>query len=254
MDTTINSFRKNLFADKTVIISGGSSGIGLAIAKGFAALGASVVATGSSPEKLAALANADGVEGIVFAKVDVRDRVAIDALVADHPRIDVVINAAGIVRPNDEFEEEAFLDVMDVNLNGAMRFASAARDKLAVTGGSIINFASMLSYLADVEVPAYGASKTGILGLTRALAHAYGPQDIRVNAVAPGYHTTDMTKPLWSNPASEANIANRAALKRWGRPEDLVGAAIFLASPAASFITGTCLDVDGGYVTGNPTM
>lgn len=253
MDAIINSFRKDLFADKSVIISGGSSGIGLAIAKGFAALGASVTATGSSSEKLTALAKADGVDGIVFAKVDVRDRAAINGLVADHPRIDVVINAAGIVRPNDEFEEEAFLDVMDVNLNGAMRFASAARDKLAVNGGTIINFASMLSYLADIEVPAYGASKTGILGLTRALAHAYGPQDIRVNAIAPGYHTTDMTKPLWSNPASEASIANRAALKRWGRPEDLVGAAVFLASPAASFITGTCLDVDGGYVNGNPT-
>jgi hypothetical protein len=252
MDTILSAFRGDLFAGKTVIVSGGTSGIGLAVAKGFARLGAKVTATGNSEQKLADHESTVDTNGIRFARVDVRSRAEIDTLVARHDAIDVVVNAAGIARPIAEFDEETFLDVIDVNLNSAMRFASSAREKLALSRGAIINFASMLSYLADVEVPAYGASKTGILGLTRALAHAYGSQGIRVNAVAPGYHVTDMTKGLWSNPVSEVNIAKRAALKTWGRPEDLVGAVLFIASPAAAFITGACLDVDGGYVSGNP--
>jgi NAD(P)-dependent dehydrogenase (short-subunit alcohol dehydrogenase family) len=109
----------------------------------------------------------------------------------------------------------------------------------------------MLSYLADVEVPAYCASKTGILGLTRALAHSFGVAGVRVNAIAPGYHRTDMTRALWESPASASKISARAALKRWGEAEDLVGAALFLASPAAAFVTGVTLPVDGGYMSGN---
>jgi NAD(P)-dependent dehydrogenase (short-subunit alcohol dehydrogenase family) len=106
----------------------------------------------------------------------------------------------------------------------------------------------MLSYLVDDSVPAYCASKTGILGLTRALAHRFGPQGIRVNAIAPGYHKTNMTKPLWSDPEPAAKIARKAALKRWGTVDDLVGTAIFYASPASAFVTATTLPVDGGYV------
>ena len=108
----------------------------------------------------------------------------------------------------------------------------------------------MLSYLADASVPSYTASKTGIVGLTRALAHKWGQDGIRVNAIAPGYHKTDMTKPLWSDPVAAAKIADRAAAKRWGTAEDLVGPALFLASDAASFVTGAVLPVDGGYHSG----
>lgn len=248
-----STFKQDLYAGKHVIVSGGTSGIGLAIARGFAGLGANVTATGTSPEKFSRLEKEDH-GGISFVVADVRDRLAVERLVGGHSSLDVVVNAAGIARPDTEFSEEVFLDVIDVNLVSAMRLATAAREKLGRSNGSIINTASMLSYLADASVPAYGASKTGILGLTRALAHAYGPEGIRVNAIAPGYHTTDMTEALWSNPVSEANIAKRAALKRWGTSEDLVGAALFLASPAAGFITGVCLDVDGGYVSGNPTL
>ena len=107
----------------------------------------------------------------------------------------------------------------------------------------------MLSYVVDDAVPAYSASKTGLLGLTRTLAHRFGPEEgIRVNAIAPGYHKTDMTKGLWSDPESAAKIAAKAALKRWGTVEDLVGTAVFLCSPAALFVTATTLPVDGGYV------
>jgi NAD(P)-dependent dehydrogenase (short-subunit alcohol dehydrogenase family) len=185
--------------------------------------------------------------------LDLRDRVATEQLISGFDRLDVLVNAAGTARPDDEFTAEVFEDVMDINLNATMRTAMAARAHLAATGGSIINFASMLSFLADASVPAYGASKTGLLGLTRALAHAFGPEGIRVNAIAPGYHKTDMTKPLWSQPHNHDAIARHSALKRWGTTSDLVGAAVFLASPSAQFITGVCLPVDGGYSVGAAT-
>ena len=131
-----------------------------------------------------------------------------------------------------------------------MCLSRAAHPLLKASGGSILNIASMLSYLADPSVPSYTASKTGIVGLTRALAHQWGQDGIRVNAIAPGYHKTDMTKPLWSDPVAAAKIADRAAAKRWGTAEDLVGPALFLASDAASFVTGAVLPVDGGYHSG----
>ena len=163
----------------------------------------------------------------------------------------MLVNAAGIARPNDEYREDVYLDVIDVNLNSVMRLSMAARPLLAKSRGAIINVASMLSYLADTAVPAYCASKAGILGLTRALAHSFGPEGIRVNAIAPGYHRTEMTKPLWSDAAAAEKITDRSALKRWGTVDDLVGPTLFLASPAAAFITGEILAVDGGYVSGS---
>jgi NAD(P)-dependent dehydrogenase (short-subunit alcohol dehydrogenase family) len=248
MDQILAAFRPDLFAGKQVLISGGTSGIGLAVAKGFARLGADVIATGASQARLdAARADADA-KAIRFELLDVRDRKAIDAFVGALHGLDVVINAAGVARPEEEYEEAAFLDVMDVNLNSVMRLSMAARPLLARSKGAIVNFASMLSYVVDDAVPAYSASKTGLLGLTRTLAHRFGPEGIRVNAIAPGYHKTDMTKGLWSDPGPAAKIAAKAALKRWGTVEDLVGTAVFLCSPAALFVTATTLPVDGGYV------
>ena len=158
------------------------------------------------------------------------------------------MNAAGVAKPETEYEEDGFLDVMDVNLNSVMRMSMAARPLLARSKGAIVNFASMLSFVVDDGVPAYCASKTGVIGLTRVLAHRFGPEGIRVNAIAPGYHKTDMTEALWSDPVPAAKIAAKAALKRWGTVEDLIGAVVFLCSPAAKFVTATTLPVDGGYV------
>jgi NAD(P)-dependent dehydrogenase (short-subunit alcohol dehydrogenase family) len=248
MDEIIATFRPDLFAGKRVLVSGASSGIGLAMAQGFARLGAEVTATGTSAAKLAEAKADPANKGIRFAPLDVRDRKAIDAFIATFPSLDVLINAAGIVKPEEEFSEEGYLDVIDVNLNSVMRLSMAARPLLQKTKGVIINTASMLSYVVDDSVPAYCASKTGILGLTRALAHRFGQDGIRVNAIAPGYHKTNMTKPLWSDPKPAAIIARKAALKRWGTVDDLVGAAIFYASPASAFVTATTLPVDGGYV------
>ena len=245
----MDAFRNGLLAGKTVVVSGGTSGIGLALAKGFAEAGAAVIATGSSEKRLNA-AKADAYERLTFQLLDVRDNAEVSAFFASLDRLDVLVNCQGVARPGAEWEEETFLDVMDINLSSAMRLSRAAYPLLKASRGSIVNVASMLSYLSDESVPAYTASKTGIVGLTRALAHKYGRDGVRVNAIAPGYHRTDMTKALWSVPESETRISERSALKRWGTAEDLVGPVIFLSSPAAEFVTGVTLPVDGGYHVG----
>jgi len=248
MTNPVGAFSADFLEGKTVVVSGGTSGIGLAVAQGFASAGATVIATGSSIERLEdAKASVSGVE---FRQLDVRDGSAVDRFFGAIEALDVLVNCQGIARPDHEWNEDVFLDVMDVNLNSAMRLARAAFPLLKRSNGSIINFASMLSYLADESVPSYTASKTGIVGLTRAMAHKYGRDGVRVNAVAPGYHRTEMTRPLWSVPESEAKIADRSALKRWGTADDLVGPILFLCSPAANFVTGVTLPVDGGYSVG----
>ncbi len=251
IQSILETYRSNLFDGKFVVVSGATSGIGLAIAQGFAGLGASVVATGSNPGKIASESGKPENRGIRFEQLDVRDGEAIRAFASSFDRLDVLVNAQGIGRGEAEHTEDVFLDVIDVNLNSVMRLCYAFREHLIRSKGSIVNISSMLSYLVEPEVPAYAASKTGILGLTRTLAHAYGPSGVRVNTISPGYHKTDMTKPLWSVEKSHDLIADHSALKRWGSTADLVGAAIFYASPAAQFVTATDLPVDGGYVVGN---
>ncbi|KXF75132.1 oxidoreductase [Paramesorhizobium deserti] len=245
----VKAFRPGLFSGNTVVVSGGTSGIGLSLAKGFAEAGATVIATGSSERRLAT-AKAEERGGISFQRLDVRDKQAVTTFFSGLKRLDVLVNCQGVARPDAEWEEETFMDVMDINLSSAMRLSRESFPLLKEAKGSIVNVASMLSYLADETVPAYTASKTGIVGLTRALAHKYGREGVRVNAIAPGYHRTEMTKPLWSVPDSEKKISDRSALKRWGTTEDLVGPVLFLASPAAAFVTGVTLPVDGGYHVG----
>lgn len=250
MQEISSSFARDLYAGKSVLVSGASGGLGLAIARGFALLGANVTGTGTSPDKLAAARDDPANTGIRFASLDVRDSAAVSAFGTGLPRLDILVNAQGIARPGAEWDEPTFLDVMDVNLNSAFRLVTSFLPQLEAAQGAVVNVASMLSYLADADVPAYTASKTGIVGLTRALAHRYGAAGVRINAVAPGYHRTDMTRALWQDPQAEARIAGRAALKRWGSANDIVGAVLFLCSPAAAFITGVTLPVDGGYHSG----
>lgn len=249
-DSQARPYSQTLFAGKTVVVSGGTSGIGLAIALGFVDAGAKVIASGSSSAKIAECQANEAYSRIDFRVLDVRDNDAVKAFFGGFSGLDVLVNCQGVARPYAEWDEETFLDVMDINLSSAMRLSRAAFPLLKVSGGSIINFASMLSYLADETVPAYTASKTGIVGLTRALAHKYGRDGVRVNAIGPGYHKTEMTRALWSVPDSAHKIAERSALKRWGTTSDLVGPALFLASPAAHFVTGVTLPVDGGYHSG----
>ena len=164
------------------------------------------------------------------------------------PRIHVLINCAGMIRRHEEHDPAVFAQVLDVNLNGTMRTCAAARPKLAATQGCIINTASMLSFFGGGLVPGYSASKGGVAQLTKSLAIAYAADGIRVNAVAPGWVATPLTQALQDDPARSAPILARTPLGRWGTPEDITGPVLFLASPAARFVTGVVLPVDGGYL------
>ena len=152
-----------------------------------------------------------------------------------------------IFRNGAEYEIEIFQKVIDVNLTGTMRMCVAARPKLAAARGAIVNTASMLSFFGGPSVPAYTASKGGVAQLTKALAVAWAPEGIRVNAVAPGWIATELTRSLVEDEVRSAALLGRTPMQRWGEPGDIGGAAVFLCSPAARFITGAILPVDGGY-------
>lgn len=239
-------FRPDLFAGRHVLVTGGTSGIGKAVAAAFLAHGATVTACGALPAEVEEAA-AD-LPGAACHVLDVRDGQAVAALVGGLPRLDVLVTCAGVIRRQAELEPEVFADVLDINLNGTMRACAAARPLLAARGGSIITTASMLSFFGGGLVPGYAASKGGVAQLTKSLAIAYAGDGIRVNAIAPGWIETRLTDGIQADPARRRAIQERTALKRWGRPEELSGAVLFLASSAAAYVTGILLPVDGGYL------
>ena len=233
---------------RKVLVTGGSSGIGAAIAQVFASNGDLVVATGATKEEVERAQVKSESTAISFQELDVRDGSAVQACIDEIDSLDVLVNCAGVIRRNAEHEPEVFADVIDINLNGSMRVCTAAREKLKQRKGCIINTASMLSFFGGGLVPGYSASKGGIAQLTKSLAIAYAPDGIRVNAVAPGWIATQLTQALQEDRTRSESILSRTPLGRWGEPADVAGPVLFLASDAARFVTGVVLPVDGGYL------
>ncbi|MGH6858751.1 MAG: SDR family NAD(P)-dependent oxidoreductase [Phyllobacterium sp.] len=238
------TFEANLFSGKVALVTGGTTGIGAGVAIALSKLGAKVVAAGLDTH----LFPGDEAPSIEVKELNVGNDAAVDSLIGGLDRLDIVVNCAGIIKRVEEHQIEVFERVLSVNLTGTMRVSSAAREKLKETGGCIVNTASMLSFFGGGLVPAYSASKGGVAQLTKSLAIAYAADGIRVNAVAPGWIATPLTKALQDDPARAGPILDRTALKRWGQPGDIADAVAFLCSPAASFMTGVILPVDGGYL------
>jgi NAD(P)-dependent dehydrogenase (short-subunit alcohol dehydrogenase family) len=236
------TYRPDLFKGKRALVSGATQGIGATIANHLAALGAEVTAIG--------LGAGDGTlhTAVEVRQADVTSVDSLDSALAGIERLDIVFNCAGIIQRGAEHDLEVFQNVLAVNLTGTMRVCTMVRERLRTSRGCIVNTASMLSFFGGGLVPGYAASKGGVAQLTKSLAIAYAPDGIRVNAVAPGWIATPLTKALQDDPARAVPILARTPLARWGTPDDVARAAMFLCTPAASFMTGVILPVDGGYM------
>lgn len=240
---------------KRAIVTGGSRGIGLILAKTLYDAGTSVAITGSGPSILAAadqIGTPDRVRGFIG---DFQDAAAVEscfhAAKAFLGGVDILVNNAGtqIRHPCEDFPLEDFEKLIRVNLISAFQMAQlAGREMLAQGSGKIINIASMLSFFGGFQVPAYAASKGGIAQLTKSLSNEWSARGVHVNAIAPGYLATDNTAAIRENPVRNQEILSRIPMERWGKPEDLAGALIFLASSASDYLSGVVLPVDGGFM------
>lgn len=252
----------NLFSvrDKVVLVSGGSRGIGRALAEGFASRGAQVFITGRDANSLetAAAEISVGTHSVQFVVCDVSKPETIppmvEAVVAKAGRIDSLLNVAGVnIRKRVETYTEAEYDyITDINLKGAFLVAQAVGRQMIAqqTGGTIINIDSLNTFAPLKGVLPYAMTKAGLGMMTRGMGMEWGDHGIRVNAIAPGFVLTDLTKKLWSDPTMQAWGKANTPLRRLGQPEDMVGAAIFLASDASRYMTGQVLYVDGGITCG----
>ena len=182
-----------------------------------------------------------------YHQLDVTDSAAVERLAGRLDGLHVLVNCAGIGRRDEEFTPSVFKQVLETNLFGLMYLANAFKPQLAASTGSMIAIASMYSFFGSPRLPAYGASKAGVAQLTKSLAIAFAPLHIRVNAIAPGFIVTEQTVRARADETHYRRVTERTPLGRWGEPDDLAGPALFLASPAAKFVTGVVLPVDGGY-------
>jgi NAD(P)-dependent dehydrogenase (short-subunit alcohol dehydrogenase family) len=239
------TFQNHLLEGKVAFVTGGFSGIGAAVANALAQLGAKTVAAGLPlPDGAPDTLNRE----IGRVTLDVRSSDDVAAALNAFERLDIVVNCAGVISRVEEHRIEVFERVMDINLNGTMRVCSAARELLKASAGCIVNTASMLSFFGGGLVPAYSASKGAVAQLTKSLALAYAADGIRVNAIAPGWIATPLTQALQDDDGRSQAILERTPMRRWGTPEEVAQVAAFLCTPAASFMTGAIVPVDGGYL------
>jgi 2-deoxy-D-gluconate 3-dehydrogenase len=243
---------------KTAIVTGASSGIGQGIAVALAAAGARVagVARGSMNETARLVDEAGSAFEPIRADISTIEPVEriLDETIAWAGRADILVNNAGIIRRADplEFSEKDWDDVINVDLKSVFFLAQAfARRALARGGGAkIVNVASILAFVGGIRVPSYAASKHGVVGITKLLANEWAAKRINVNAIAPGYVRTDATQALQDDPVRSEKLLSRIPAGRWGEPQDIGGAAVFLASRASDYCHGTILVVDGGWLAG----
>lgn len=250
----LNSFN---LEGKIALVTGASTGIGAAIAVGLAEAGAHVACHGNShsPDDTCLHVRNLGRKTLAL-QGDLQDRSVPAKLVEKTVRelgpINILVNNAGLIRraPAAEYSDEDWLTVIEVNLNSVFRLSQEVGKRMIASehGGKIINIASLLTFQGGITVSAYAASKGGVGQLTKALANEWAKYGIQVNAIAPGYIETDNTKALRENPTRFAEISSRIPAARWGTPRDLVGATVFLSSPAANYINGHILVVDGGWM------
>ncbi|WP_394844196.1 2-dehydro-3-deoxy-D-gluconate 5-dehydrogenase KduD [Pendulispora brunnea] len=247
----------NLFSlrGRTALVTGARTGIGRAIAVGLAQAGADVVLLGreSNLDETQAEVEAAGAKAEQVV-VDLTNPEAIEPALRpllERRKIDVLVNNAGIIHRADAAVSSLsdWRRVMNVNLDSTFVLCQAVgRPMLERGAGKIVNIASLLSFQGGIRVPAYAASKHAVAGLTKALANEWAPRNIQVNAIAPGYIRTNNTTALQADPEREPAIRARIPAGRWGNPEDLVGAAVFLSSSASDYVTGHVLAVDGGWM------
>src|SRR5438128_6176379 len=238
------------FSGKQVLVIGGSSGIGNGIAQAFRVRGARVNVC--STRTTTSDSSADyrpHLEGLQYSQLDVSDPSAVEKFKPSFDTLDILVLAQGaVIYRRGEFQMEGFRKVMEVNLMSLMACATKFHAMLAAARGALIIVSSTAAYHSTMGNPSYNASKTGAMGLTRTLAEAWAEDGIRVNGIAPGLVDTKMTKVTTANPKRLEGALDRIPLKRLGTPEDMAGAALFLASPLSSYIVGQTIVVDGGLI------
>lgn len=238
------------FSGRRVLVVGGSSGIGNGIARAFFDRGAQVHVWGTraSAEDYAGSEGSD-LSGLGYAQVDASDPAAVEAAPAPFDGLDVLVLSQGtVLYGRGEYEMEGFAKVVDVNLNGVMACALRFQNALASSKGSLIIISSTAAFHSTRGNPAYNASKTGLIGLTRTLGDAWARDGIRVNGIAPGLVDTKLTKVTTDNPDRLAASIARIPQRRLGTPQDMAGVALFLASPLAAYVCGQTIPVDGGLI------
>ena len=241
---------KEQFKNKTILITGGVQGIGFECAKKFASFGSNVIVTCKSQSSFDIFKKNNLKNNIQLEKLDLTNEISIDILHKKIDKLDILINNATLLKGGIEYRIENFSDVVNVNLMGLMRICHAFLPKLALAGGNIINIGSIFTKSTIKNAPSYTATKSAIEALTRSMASCWAEHKVRVNCIAPGFIEGNILNKILEEEDNINHIKNRIPFKRFGLPEEVAEAIIFLASKNSSYITGSTIFVDGGYSLG----